>query len=90
MRWRSWQVGVGFVTGIPRVGFSHTVPEPMNTVPVQPRVRYLRVTGTVSCETRSTGDTRGFLVLLILLFIREMVIIYIVLQLLQQPLVLAK
>jgi len=47
---------LGFVTGIPRVGFSHT--EPVNTVPVQPRVRYLRVTGMVSCETR------GFLVLL--------------------------
>ena len=34
-----------------------------DTVPIQPRVRYLRVTGTVSYETRGTGGTRGFLVL---------------------------
>ena len=30
---------VGFGTGIPWVGFLHTVPEPADTVPVQPRVR---------------------------------------------------
>ena len=54
---------LGFGTGIPRVGFLHTVPEPVDTVPVQPRVRYPRVTGTVFPETRGTGGTRGFLVL---------------------------
>jgi hypothetical protein len=54
------EVSIGFGTGIPRVGFSHTVPEPVNTVPVQPRVRYLRVTGAVFPETRGTGGTRGF------------------------------
>ena len=54
---------LGFVTGIPRVGFSDTVPEPVNTVPVQPRVRYLWVMGTVFRKTRGTGGTRGFLVL---------------------------
>jgi hypothetical protein len=54
---------IGFGTGIPRVGFSHTVPDTVDTVPVQPRVRYLRVTGTVFPETRGTDGTRGFLLL---------------------------
>jgi hypothetical protein len=36
-------VYLGFATGIPRVRFSHTVPVPAETVPVQPRVRFRRV-----------------------------------------------
>ena len=38
---------LGFGTGIPRVGKSKPVPVPAETVPVQPRVRYSRVSGTV-------------------------------------------
>jgi hypothetical protein len=47
---------LGFVTGIPWVGFS-------DTVPVQPWVRYPQVTGTVFGETHGTRGTHGFLVL---------------------------
>ena len=46
--------------GIPRGRFSHTVPEPADTVPVRRRVRYPRVTGTVFYETRGTYSTRGY------------------------------
>jgi hypothetical protein len=44
--------GVGLNTGIPRVGFSHTVPVPANTVPVPGTYRYRPVNGTVPYETR--------------------------------------
>jgi hypothetical protein len=44
---------LGFITGILWVGFSDTIPEPMNTIPIQPWVQYLRVMGTALCETRS-------------------------------------
>ena len=54
---------LGFFTGIPQVGFLDTVPVPMNTVPVQPWVQYLQVTGMVSHETCGVGGTCGFLVL---------------------------
>ena len=53
-------VPLGFVTGIPRVGISHTVPVPTETVPVQPRVWFPRVAGTVFDETRGANGTRGY------------------------------
>jgi hypothetical protein len=40
-------VWLGFTTGIPRVGFFNTPPEPVNTIPVQPQVWYLQVAGKV-------------------------------------------
>jgi len=51
---------VGFVMGIPWVRFSHTIPIPAHTVPVQPQVRFSRVLGTVSYETSGTTGTCGF------------------------------
>jgi len=48
-----------FVMGIPWVRFSHTVPVPTHTVPVQPRVRFLRVADTGFHETRGTTSTHG-------------------------------
>ena len=56
----SLQQYVGFGTGIPRVGFSHTVPKPVNTVPVAGTGTYPTVKFAVSY------GTRGFLVLLLL------------------------
>jgi len=51
---------LGFGTGIPRVGFSHTVPEPGNTVPVPGTGTYRTVKLAVSYGTRGTIGTRGF------------------------------
>ena len=51
---------IAFNTGIPRVGFSHTVPEPAHTVT---RCRYTRtrtVNLAVSNETHGINGTRGF------------------------------
>ena len=47
---------IGFFMGKPCVSF-------LDTVPIQPWVRYLRVTGTVFHETCGVGGTCGFLVL---------------------------
>ena len=58
----SAQRGVVFGTGIPRVGFSHTVPEPAHTIPVPGTGTYRTVNLTVSYGTRGTIGTRGFLV----------------------------
>jgi hypothetical protein len=70
---------VGFGTGIPRVGFSHTVPEPVNTVPVAGTGTYPTVKFTVSYGTRGTIGTRGFLVLLLLYFITIIITILVLL-----------
>ena len=55
---------VGFVMGIPRVGFSDTVPVPMNTVRVQPWVRFL-------AKPAVQGVPAVFCVLFNLPFIKE-------------------
>jgi hypothetical protein len=46
-------------TGIPRVGFSRTVPEPADTVPVAGTGTHRTVIDAVSYETRGTIGTRG-------------------------------
>jgi hypothetical protein len=46
--------------GNPRVGFSHTVPVPANTVPVAGTTRTRPVNHAVSDETRGIHDTRGY------------------------------
>jgi hypothetical protein len=51
---------IGFITGIPWVQISHTIPIPAHTVPVQPWVWFLQVSGTVFYETCSTTGTHGF------------------------------
>jgi len=45
--------------GIPRVRFSHTVPEPLETVPELGSGIYRPVKSLVLCETRGIMDTRG-------------------------------
>jgi hypothetical protein len=44
-------MGLGFVTGIPRVRISHTVPVPANTVPVTGMGTYHTIICAVSDET---------------------------------------
>ena len=51
---------IGFRTGIPRVGFSHTAPVPAKTVPMAGTGTHRPVVFTVSNETRGTFGTRGF------------------------------
>jgi hypothetical protein len=51
---------VGFCTGNPRVGFSHTVPEPVYTVPATGTGTHRPVKFAVCRETRGTFGTRGF------------------------------
>ena len=51
---------LAFNTGIPRVGFSHTVPEPAHTITRHGYTRTRTVNLTVSNETRSINGTRGF------------------------------
>jgi hypothetical protein len=54
------QIRLGFNTGILRVGFSHTVPEPAHTVTRGGYTRTQTVNHAVLNETRSNTDTRGF------------------------------
>jgi hypothetical protein len=54
---------IGFATGIPRVRFSYTVPEPVEPVPVSGIHRYRTLNGAVSYETHGITYTRGFVVL---------------------------
>jgi hypothetical protein len=54
---------LGFDTGIPRVGFCHTVTEPPDTVPVQGTGRNRPLIYAVSYETRGIMDTRGYFVM---------------------------
>ena len=54
---------VGFRTGNPRVGFSHTVPIPANTLPVAGTTLTQPVNCAVSDETRGIHDTRGYFAL---------------------------
>ena len=61
---------VGFKTGNPRVGCSHTVPEPVYTVYPQRVIPSRPVIHAVSNETRSITDTRSFFYLSQLLFIK--------------------
>ena len=51
---------VGFVTGILRVGFSDTVPVPVDTVPIAGTHQYRTVNDTVSYKTCGTTGTHGF------------------------------
>jgi hypothetical protein len=51
---------VRFATGIPRVGFSHTVPKPADTVPMLGIHLYRPVIHVVLNETRGTYGTRSF------------------------------
>jgi hypothetical protein len=51
---------LGFNMGIPRVGFSHTVPEPAHTVTRHGYTRTRTVNLAVSNETRGINGTRGF------------------------------
>jgi hypothetical protein len=57
------QLHLGFHTGNPRVGFSHTEPEPAEPAPVAVWVQYRWVTGTVFRETRDASGTRGYYLL---------------------------
>jgi len=50
---------IGFRTGNPRVGFSHTVPVPEHTVPVTGAGTYRTVKSAVWNETRGTMGTCG-------------------------------
>jgi hypothetical protein len=54
---------LGFATGIPRVRFSYTVPEPVEPVPVSGIHRHRTLNGAVSYETHGITCTRGFVVL---------------------------
>jgi len=58
---------LGFITGIPWVHFSHTIPVPAEPIPITAQVRYLWVTGAVLHETHGTSGTRGFSPLIILI-----------------------
>jgi hypothetical protein len=51
---------LGFATGIPRVRFSHTVPEPAETVPSTGTGTYRPVIFAVYQETRGILITRGY------------------------------
>ena len=51
---------VFFATGIPRVRFSHTVPEPAKTVPCTGMGTYQPVIFAVYQETRGILITRGY------------------------------
>jgi hypothetical protein len=55
-----FMVRVGFRTGNPWVGFSHTVPVPLYTVPVVGTTRTQPVNCAVSDETRGIHDTCGY------------------------------
>jgi hypothetical protein len=57
---------LGLVTGIPRVGISHTVPVPANTVPVTGTGTYHTVICTVSDETRGITLTHSILIIKII------------------------
>ena len=57
---------IGLVTGIPRVGMSHTVPVPANTVPVMGTGTYRTVICMVSDETRGITLTHGILIIKII------------------------
>ena len=56
-------VGLGFRTGNPRVGFSHTVPIPANTLPMAGTTLTQPVNCVVSDETCGIHDTRGYFAL---------------------------
>lgn len=58
--YRMVAICIGFGTGIPQVGFSHTVPEPGNTVPGTGTGTYHTVKLAVSYRPRGTLGTRGF------------------------------
>ena len=52
---------LGFVTGIPRVQFSHTVPVPAKTVPMAGTGTHQPVVFAVCYETRGIPFTHGYL-----------------------------
>jgi len=58
-----------FVTGILRVGISHTVPGPANTIPVTCMGTYCTVICVVSDETRGITFTHGILIIKITIII---------------------
>ena len=55
-----YKLCVRFATGIPRVRFSRTIPEPTDTVPILSIHLYQPIIHTVSSETCGTLGTRGF------------------------------
>ena len=57
--WTMAIFSIGFDTGNPRVGFSHTVPEPAEPVPVGGYDPPRPVICAVWYETRGTACTRG-------------------------------
>ena len=59
-------VKVGFTTGNPRVGISHTAPEPVYTVPVAGTGTHRPVNRRCLYKTRGNPNTRGFVVSLAL------------------------
>ena len=70
-QWMAWSLCedmhgnavLGFRTGNPRVGFSHTVTVPWHTVPAAGTTRTRPVNHMVYYETRGTFGTRGYFVL---------------------------
>jgi hypothetical protein len=59
---RARPADIGFHTGNPRVGFSHTVPEPAEPVPATGGYPYRTVNYAVWYETRGTAHTRGCII----------------------------
>ena len=62
---------LGFVTGNPRVGNFHTVPAPVYTVPISGTGTYRTRSAAVSYETRGITNTRGILIIKIIITITQ-------------------